>query len=387
MSPRDEGFTLIEMLAATAVMLVVIGAIAGLTNPASGIFGTQLERMDMQQRFRVGVDTLQKDLLMAGAGTYAGEHRRPLGSDSAAILPYRIGSASSDADGSFFDDRFTVIYVPSTAAEASLRDMSPVGASQLSLNAEPGCPPADPSCGFTPGMTAVVMDGTGARDLFKVIDVQGSMLHVRHLGSGGSHLYAAGSSISEATMFIYWLKTDMAAHTYQLMRYDGDATDVPVVDNVVGLSFEYFGDGVPPQLFSAPDQRSTYGPNPPALEHDNPEDAWGAGENCAFAISSGAQVPRLGWLASAGLVPLAAAQLTDGPWCPDGATPGRYDADLLRIRKIRVTLRVQASDASLRGLAGGLFRHGGSSLGGQRFVPDHEIRFDITPRNLRGRAR
>ena len=383
----DRGFTLVELLAATAVMLVVVGAIAGLTSPASGLFGTQLERMDMQQRLRVGIDALQKDLLMAGAGTYAGDHRRTLGSDSVAVLPYRIGAASPDPDGSFFDDRITLMYVPPTAAQASLHDPFPVAAGQLALNVEPGCPAADPSCGFTTGMTAVIVDGTGNRDLFRIVDVQGSVLQLRHLGASGSHSYSAGSSISEAMMVTYWLKTDTTTRTYQLMRYDGDATDVPITDHVVGLTFEYFGDGVPPQMLPAPVAKSTYGPNPPPVADDDLQDVWGAGENCVFAISSGVQIPRLDWLASDGLVPLTAAQLTDGPWCPDSATPGRYDADLLRIRKIRITLRVQASDPSLRGMAGRFFRRSGTSLGGQRFVPDHEIRFDITPRNLRGRTR
>jgi hypothetical protein len=74
--------------------------------------------------------------------------------------------------------------------------------------------------------------------------------------------------------------------------------------------------------------------------------------------------------------------LVDGPWCPDEAHPNRFDADLLRVRRIAVTLRVQAASASLRGPAGTLFVHGGSARSGDRFVPDQEIRFDVTPRNL-----
>jgi hypothetical protein len=82
------------------------------------------------------------------------------------------------------------------------------------------------------------------------------------------------------------------------------------------------------------------------------------------------------------LVPLAAAMLTDGPWCPDADNPNRFDADLLRVRRVRVTLRVESAAASLRGPAGPLFVHAGSSSGGHSFLPDHEIRFDVAPRNL-----
>ena len=42
-------------------------------NPAQGTFRVQPEVSDLQQRLRVGIDTLQKDLVMAGAGTYNGE--------------------------------------------------------------------------------------------------------------------------------------------------------------------------------------------------------------------------------------------------------------------------------------------------------------------------
>ncbi len=196
--------------------------------------------------------------------------------------------------------------------------------------------------------------------------------------------YDAGAYITQIAMFTYWLKADASTQLYQLMRYDGDATDSPIVDNVVGLSFEYYGDPAPPQLRPGLVPATTYGPKPPALGTNNAADSWGAGENCAFTITGGAQVPRLSWLGggSDGLVRLTQAQLTDGPWCPDGAAPGRYDADLLRIRKVRVTIRVQASDAKFRGGSGSLFTRAGRSRSAQMFLPDQEIKFDVAPRNL-----
>ena len=79
---------------------------------------------------------------------------------------------------------------------------------------------------------------------------------------------------------------------------------------------------------------------------------------------------------------LGAAQLTDGPWCPDAAADDRWDADLLRIRRVSVTVRVEAAAASLRGPASALFVHAGSSRGGGAWLPDIEARFDVAPRNL-----
>jgi hypothetical protein len=94
-------------------------------------------------------------------------------------------------------------------------------------------------------------------------------------------------------------------------------------------------------------------------------------------------VPRLAVLdTGVQRVALTEDMLTDGPWCPDATSPNRYDADLLRIRQVRVTLRVQAALAALRGPAGVLFSKGGTSNTAQRFVPDQEITFDIAPRNM-----
>jgi hypothetical protein len=81
-------------------------------------------------------------------------------------------------------------------------------------------------------------------------------------------------------------------------------------------------------------------------------------------------------------VELKQADLVDGPWCPSADKPNRFDADLLRVRRVRVTLRVQAAQASMRGPAGPLFTKGGTSQGASRYLPDQEVTFDVTPRNL-----
>jgi hypothetical protein len=123
----------------------------------------------------------------------------------------------------------------------------------------------------------------------------------------------------------YYLRSDIATNAFQLMRYDGAETDLPVVDHVVKLEFEYFG---------------------------------------------------------ADQMRLAPSTLQDGPWSPDDTDANRFDADLLNIRRVRVTLRVQAARAALRGPAGMLFVHGGTAASRERYLPDREIRFDISPRNL-----
>jgi len=105
-------------------------------------------------------------------------------------------------------------------------------------------------------------------------------------------------------------------------------------------------------------------------------------------MAGGEQVPRLASLGSPGegLVRLTAAQLTDGPWCPDAASDNRYDADLLRIRTVRTIIRLQTGNALLRASLssgrGALFANPGTATNASRTVPDQSIRFDVTPRNM-----
>jgi len=151
----------------------------------------------------------------------------------------------------------------------------------------------------------------------------------------------------------------------------------------VKLEFRYFGDAAPPRVLDDSEMtpRVSYGPAPPPL--DQSISGWPAGENCTFGFVDGRHETRLSTLGGSGsVVELPPAMLTDGPWCPDAGARNRFDADLLRIRRVRFTLRVQTAMASLRGPAGLLFTHGGVSRAAGRTVPDIEVSLDVTPRNL-----
>jgi len=205
-------------------------------------------------------------------------------------------------------------------------------------------------------------------------------------------IVAVPKSSTTPSTTTYWLKSDDAAGTYQLIANEGSGADIPVVDHVVALSFEYFGDPRPPAmrkpLADPAGPWTTYGARPLATAVA----PFGAGENCLFvnpapAPQPPAPEPRLATLgAGNALVALPAALLTDGPWCPNDAAADRWDADLLRVRSVAVVLRVQAAIAALRGPAGALFRHAGTSHSGLLTVPDQEIRFQVSPRNM-NRAR
>jgi len=107
---------------------------------------------------------------------------------------------------------------------------------------------------------------------------------------------------------------------------------------------------------------------------------WGPGENCVVADAGGPRLPRLSPAPSP--VPLDPAWFHDGPWCPDGVHAARFDADLLRIRRVRLRLRVQVALVAMRGPAGRLFAKGGTAASSDLFAPDQEVVLDVSPRNL-----
>jgi hypothetical protein len=388
LSMETPGFGLVELLVAAAIMLVVTSGVFLLLKPARGMFEAQAEVSDVQQRLRVGVETLRHDLAMAGAGAYVGSNAGSLMTYFAPVLPYRQGASSAydDGVGQFRGDALTIRYVPSTSAQTSLKDPTDASAT-VSMNLDPGCPLNDQICGFKVGQTVAVYDGTGAFDTFAVSGTGGPhTLQLQHKQLGPvSKIYPANAKIVEIVERVYF-HDDLKK---QLMRYNGLSSAVPVLDNVVGLAFDYYGDPALPIVFS-PDgnPRTSYGPLPPPS--DTAQGSWPQGENCMFQLSGTAHVPRTGlaWLGTAGggLVRFSPAQLIDGPWCPDDTSDNRYDADLFRIRRIRVTLRVQTGIAALRGslVAGpdALFAQAGTSQGAERLVPDRSIRFDVSPPNL-----
>jgi len=385
-----DGFSTLEMLVAASILTAMVGGLLQVMQPMQARVGAEGERIDLQQRLRVAADRVAAAIGQAGAGPLAGSVRGSLGRWTATVLPYRIGLGASDpALGvRFRTDAVSVISVPLTAAQALLRDPAPVGATSLHMEWPGSCPPPTPAtvCGFREGTHALVLDGAGHAALVLVSAVAANSLF---LSGGGLPLpLRAGAVVTEVSVRSLSLRVD-AAGVSRLSQYDGFHAEFPVVDHVEQIEFAYFGEARPPTLVAplpgAPGEpASTYGPAPPALGYDDPDDGWPAGENCLFEASSGTQAPRLGSLGGPdALVPLPADLLTDGPWCPEAGGSLTFDADLLRVRLIRVRLRLQAGPAAFRGPVGPLFVRPGTARGADHLVPDQEVHFDVVPTNLR----
>ena len=381
-----RGFTLVELLVAMAITAIVMAATLSLVRPAHDAFQVQPEIADLHQRARVGLDALHRDLVMAGAGMYAAGATGPLHHALAPVMPYRAFGSDSDAtrSNSFNASAITLVFVPSTPSQTTLSAPMPAGALDVSLESPATCPAATATqvCGFAAGDHVLVFTGAGEWEVFGVDRIAaGTTITLK--GLPPSREFAPGANVTEARAVTYALKADSSSGAFQLIRATGLDPAQPVLDHVVRLTFQYFGDAQPPRVIDETETplRATYGPAPPAL--DQALAGWPSGENCTFGVIDGHHQARLAALSpSATVVEIPPGLLVDGPWCPDVGARNRFDADLLRIRRVRVTLRVQTAVASLRGPAGVLFTNGGLSRSGGRSVPDLEMQFDVTPRNL-----
>jgi hypothetical protein len=303
-----------------------------------------------------------------------------------------VGDQRPDSNlGVFYrPDTVSVFAVPPTTAQAVVRRIAAAGGT-LAIDAEPNCGAADRDrlCGFQAGIRVLVFDRWGHSATGTVTAVDGWTVHLESLDFRGDIDVRAGAALTEIAVHVYALGVDPDTRAPRLMHYDGRRTELPVVDHVVGLRLEYFGDPSPPVVLPGADLEhpdgpwTTYGAAPPALGVDVDGDLWGAGENCLFAAGEAAHASRLPRLADGdGLIRLDAVMLADGPWCPDAAHPDRFDADLLRIRRVRIVIRVEAAPDGLRGPAGPLFARRGTAASARQLIPDQELRFDVAPRNL-----
>ena len=330
----ESGFSTVELLAALLLTMVVVGAAIGLLNPQALAARFQPAVVDAQQRLRVGVDVLVRDLAAAGAGGDSGALAGPLGRYLPPVLPRRLGGRVSDPPGVALADAITILHVPVSSSQTTLASsLTSLTATLLHL---PGCPIGRPACGLGVNDGLVLFDDEGHFDLFTVLAATGTDATLRHRGQQGAYLFQAGAHAAEVELRTYYF--DAAAR--QLRFSDGDATDQSVIDHIARMSIEYFGTPAPPRA-----------PKPPL-----------GIANCLYD-AAGLPDPGLGALSVGpdGSAPLPLSLLADGPWCGAGDT--RFDADLLRIRRIRVTL--SADTAS-------------SSPG----VRDPVITVDVGPRNL-----
>jgi len=378
------GFTLVELLVAGTISLLVMAGLLAVVGPDHSAWRVQAAATDIRQRLRAASEALLTDLHGAGGGPVNGVFGRSLGTVTAAVLPFRLGS-HGDPAGTARADALSLVTAAGNAAAAALGEVFVPGAGVAQIVPTPGCQVGDESCGVRVGASVLLLDEGGQADLFSVTLVSGRSVGLERRGAISGRLFPAGALLVPVTVSSYYLRQGTAADGGQLMSGDGGQSDLPLVDHLTGLTIELLGDPQPPRLEpgGTSPRAVTYGPLPPPLGVDDGRDDWPAGENCTFLASDGEQRSRLPTLsAGVGLVPLTVDLLTDGPWCPDHSAPNRYDADLLRVRAVRVTIRAEAGSATARGTDVRLFVHPGTSRDRSGVAADRQVVIDVVPRAL-----
>ena len=349
----DRGFTFVELLVALAILTTVLAGVLYLSDSGQRLGRAQPDAADLHQRVRVVADMLQRDLLMAGAAPLHGRSGGSLTNYFAPIVPARTGARSPDPELSWFPDRISVVYVPDGGWQAGLSADMTDTASEVPVAAfTPGCPSAG-FCGFSEGTRAVLLDSAGVGLGHELFTVTGAVAGLAH-GSPNAPFSKPYSASTAVVMPIVQRVYYFDAPTRRLMLYDGYQSDMPLVDNVVDVSFRYYAEPSPASVPQSASASCVHSPGiPPTLP--------------------------LADLGGRALRPLTPDQFRDGPVC--GLSPNRFDGDLLRVRRVQVTLRFDAAAGDLRG-SGASFSRPGTATSGHGYVTDYEVTFDVAPRNL-----
>lgn len=330
----EAGFTFVELLVASAMVVAMAGAMIALARGAQAASASVSDSADAQQKMRIAAEAIQHDLSMAGAGSVLPSGGGPLAQFVPAVRP--AAGVGGDSDVTFAADRATILYMPATSAEADIVSATPVA---MSIGGTPACT-RSATCGFQDGMRAIVFDrGAPGRgyDVFTVADASAGSL-TREADEGGfSTAYTSTAHVAEVVAHSYYLDRSDASNI-RLMRGDGRSA-FALVDGVSDLRFTYYAD---------PDPASA-----PAIG--------AAAGSCVYATGPPPR-PLLAALGGVSLSELSAADLTDGPFC--GNAPNRFDADLLRVRRVRVALQIVPVSSAARQLS------------------TFELSFDVTPHNL-----
>ncbi len=214
--------------------LLVVAAVVTLVVQTTRLAQTQSDRFELQQRARVALDLMTRDLRMAGAGVDRGPAIGALPQQIPAVWARRIGRGG-DAPTVARSNVFTMVAVPDTLAQTTSADALAPSSSSVTVLAAAHCTAARPACGFVTGTTLGVFDRTGVLSLWSAERVSGQLLTVRPLAVPGAPV-PAGAVVAE--LLIRGYVHDPASR--QLRYFDGDAPHQPLIDGVDGMTVRYF---------------------------------------------------------------------------------------------------------------------------------------------------
>lgn len=258
---NHRGFTLVELMVATAMLLTIVGAIVSLASPMRHAFERSVAAGDLAIRGRTGVEALVESLRQSGAGARIGPRTLSLPTVAAVVILHRSldEGAAAPPYGAV-----TVVRVPDGAAQAVLQGPADAGTWSIRFDPSGPCPRQTGACGFVAGVAAIVYDATQSERV-SVAAVNPSTSTLA-LGAPLTRSFTVGGVVAEIHADTYGVRSD-AGGNRRLVRITEAGAEQTLVDHVG--DFEVMPDDPSPILMRRVGIRlrlQTISANVPGLE-------------------------------------------------------------------------------------------------------------------------
>lgn len=211
---NDQGFTVLEILVAAAIGSIILLGLYVLLESGHNTSSRGQQKLDIQQAARAGLDTMVRDLRMAGSGV-----PNPLDytNPPAAFTGGTVDSISFLADP--------------LNANTVLTANASSGSTMISVNS---------TASFSAGGTVYIFGNDGGSPPINhwetaVIAIGGVAANSLTLTAGLSNTYIAGSQIAQPRTYTY----DLAGTTLRRDAGDGNGPQ-PLAENISAVTIRYY---------------------------------------------------------------------------------------------------------------------------------------------------
>jgi prepilin-type N-terminal cleavage/methylation domain-containing protein len=272
----QHGFSLIEALVALAIASIVLSAAAMMVTKGLQVTEFVTVRAEMQQDGRAAMNSIMKDLSLAGTGIPIGGVQLPTGNGSSASFfacnagkcylknnnfpgnhLYAVLPDANDASiqrGSA--DAITVAYVDNSVSLGTALSITPAG-SQIDLNSIQGLTVGDlvlltnvhgSAVGLittvNKGANSILCASSDSLNINQPSAANGNIASLKDPGPGNTY---PPTTVSKLSLVTYYLQQGAGADgtmgtaddTWQLMRQVGTLAPTPVIDGVENVQFSY----------------------------------------------------------------------------------------------------------------------------------------------------
>jgi type IV pilus assembly protein PilW len=239
-----RGFTLIEVMAAVVIFSIVLTAVFATFTFQAQSYTTQSRVAEMQQNLRIALDTLQRDIRMAGYGISSDITVDPTGGTTTVAMR---GFYSADG-GEGAPDGIYILYtydVDNTVA--ALAPTLTTGA-WTAMNTPTTAVGVTPGTGsrFSVGDLVILSNSTSA-DLYQVTAKDNNNItfgNTKAINTNGhnavpAHYYDTGSKVSRARFIRYYIDNTVAAHPTLMVSMVGGTASQPLSEDIEDLQFQY----------------------------------------------------------------------------------------------------------------------------------------------------